>query len=209
MDLLEFAAFGGLERIAIIAGALLVGYWGYRLYVAGKTAGLAFLGVACAMLFGALLTGGSHVRSVGEGIQLASAGAANPTDAHAGTESTTATENRVVAQASPAGTDLQLPGASVTAGAPDTSAASAADIRPSGPLAASDEPTKAAESNNVEPVDAESIERPADNASDDPGADELADTRKRLATAQELGGRILSVKSDHVSLEWSPASRDR
>ena len=28
--------------------------------------------------------------------------------------------------------------------------------------------------------------------------------RQRLATAHELGGRIVSVKSENISLEWSP-----
>ena len=72
MDFLEYFAFGGLERVAIIGGSLVIGYWGYRLYGAGKPAGLAFMTIACVVLAGALLTGTSHVRSVGESIQLAS-----------------------------------------------------------------------------------------------------------------------------------------
>ena len=77
MDLLGYAAFSGVERVAIIGGALVIGYWGYRLYGRDKTPGLIFMGIACAVLIASLATGGSHMRSVGASYQLAG-GASGP-----------------------------------------------------------------------------------------------------------------------------------
>jgi len=64
--------------LAGFAGAVIIGYWGYRLYIAEKSAGLVFMGLAVIVLVGALATGGSWVRSVGEGYQLASLPAEAP-----------------------------------------------------------------------------------------------------------------------------------
>ncbi|MEE8077661.1 MAG: hypothetical protein V3T18_01595, partial [Pseudomonadales bacterium] len=72
MDFLGYAVLGGFERVAIVGGAILIGYWGYRIYGRDKTPGLVLLGLACVVLVSALITGGGHVRSVSEGIQLAS-----------------------------------------------------------------------------------------------------------------------------------------
>ena len=72
MDFVGYAALGGLERVTIVAGAIIIGYWGYRLYAGEKAAGLVFMGLAVLVLVGALATGTSHLRSVGEGLQLAS-----------------------------------------------------------------------------------------------------------------------------------------
>ena len=55
MDLLGYAALGGLERLTIVAGAVIIGYWGYRLYTAEKSAGLIFMGLSVLVLVGALL----------------------------------------------------------------------------------------------------------------------------------------------------------
>ena len=52
MDLLGYAALGGLERLTIVAGAVIIGYWGYRLYTAEKNAGLLFMGLSVVVLVG-------------------------------------------------------------------------------------------------------------------------------------------------------------
>ena len=80
MDLLGYAAFSGIERVAIIAGALIVGYWGYRLYGRDKAPGLIFMGIACVVLIASLATGGSHMRSVGASYQLAGAASGSEAD---------------------------------------------------------------------------------------------------------------------------------
>ena len=69
---MEFiGAFSGLERIAIIAAAMLIAYLGFRLFATARTPGLVFMGIACAVLFGALFTTGSHVEKLGASYQVA------------------------------------------------------------------------------------------------------------------------------------------
>ena len=171
MDLVGYAALGGLERVAIVAGAVIIGYWGYRLYTAGKSAGLVFMGLAVLVLVGTLATGSSHVKSIGEGYQLASAPRVAPEP-----------------PAAPAPEPLLEPADSVTEGV------------------AASEPS---------PFRDPIVEVPAETTAEapvaSPGEAPVADTPElpevesppRLATGQELGGRIVSVKSENVSLEWS------
>jgi hypothetical protein len=190
MDLLGYAALGGLERLTIVAGAVIIGYWGYRLYTAEKNAGLIFMGLAVVVLVGALATGGSYLRSVGEGYQLASL------PAEAASEDSPFVEEPV-------------PAAAAAPEAPEAPAAASPAVAP--------EAASAAAETAVEPsaeVAAEAAEPPAPSVTADapaaspvePAAAESAESPVRLATGAELGGRIVSVKSENVSLEWSTDS---
>lgn len=205
-DALGFAAFGGLERLAIIAGALLVGYWGYRLYVDGKGAGLAFLGIACVVLFGALLTGGSHVRTVGESIQLASSRTAETNSTESadrlaqieGAAIASATADPGIADIAPSAASGSTTASMHTAGSQNA----AAPVQP-----ATDTPPLPVESATEAPAEADR-EADADVAAANRAAG-IEASQERLPTAQELGGRIVSVKSGNLSLEWSPTPVDQ
>lgn len=188
MDFLGYAALGGFERIAIVGGAILIGYWGYRIYSRDKTPGLIFLGLACAMLVSALLTGGGHVRSVSEGMQLASI----PEAAVPGVESATAVTT-AAATAQDAADTPWANGQSVSAAA---DARDAADATEPNPAADTLVETDSAEP-SVDVLEEAAAELDV-TAAAEPAADSLP-----LATGQELGGRIVSIKSAQVSLEWS------
>ena len=182
MDFVGYAALGGLERVTIVAGAIIIGYWGYRLYTGEKKAGLIFMGLAVLVLVGALATGSSHLRSVGEGMQLASA---PPVDT----------------------TPPPVPVAPDTApfAVPDAPAPASPDPVPE----AAPEPPPEASADAADAMDA--VEEPATAEQATPPelaqpSEAPAETVPRLATGQELGGRIVSVKSENVSLEWSSES---
>jgi hypothetical protein len=206
MELLGYAAVGGLERVAIVAGAVIIGYWGYRLYNNEKQVGLVFMGLAVMVLVGALATGSNYVKSVGEGYQLASASAAPSTPAEpvahtpAATAKTPAATAKTSADPISASADESSPfldqqpsqpdAVAPVVAAPETAGASkAATPEAAGALEAAGAPTP-----------------PAMPAEFDTPVDGPADTPVRLATGQELGGRIMSVKSENVSLEWSSDS---
>jgi len=202
MDLLGYAALGGLERIAIIAGALVVGYWGYRLYAREQSAGLLFMGLACLVLVGALLTSGRHVRAVGESVQLArgtspAADAARASESEAserGAEDSAAGSNAAAPPASPP----PAPGAEAAAATPGDASTTAADSAPgSTPDAVS------ASVDGVPPAAPAAGE--TEDRSEARAATAPADGQRGLASAQELGGRIVSVKSANVTLEWTEA----
>jgi hypothetical protein len=197
MELLEYAAFSGLERVAIIAGALVVGYWGYRLYVGEKSAGLVFMALSCVVLLGVLVTGTSHVRSVSESYQLAS--------------------NRVAAPTLPVPASDPLPVGQATLveppeapDAPDLIGGDAGEpspfVEPSPTAPTGEQAPEVATADDINPptleVAAPETAEPTRSASAEIAA-EPVDSPRRLATGQELGGRIVSVKSENVSLEWS------
>lgn len=192
MDLLGYAALGGLERLTIVAGAVIIGYWGYRLYTAEKNAGLIFMGLAVLVLVGALATGGSYLKSVGEGYQLASlpaeTAAADSPFADAA-EPAGAPADSTVAEPTPAA----VPDAELAAGQPTPAAAPPA----AQPAAAAVEPPAAAAPTEPSAAGAAAVE---------PVASEAEESPVRLATGAELGGRIVSVKSENVSLEWTSAA---
>lgn len=185
MELLEYAAFSGLERVAIIAGALLVGYWGYRLYVGEKNAGLVFMALSCVVLLGALLTGTSHVRSVSESYQLASTRAAAPTVP--------------VPASDPLPVDPLPVEPAADAGEPSPFVEPSPVAKPGSAAAAAPAPgapTEVTPTLEIPTVaDAGSVTAET--------AEESVDSPRRLATGQELGGRIVSVQSENISLEWS------
>ncbi|MFP6815835.1 MAG: hypothetical protein VB949_09240 [Pseudomonadales bacterium] len=181
MDFLS--AFSGLERIAIIGGAMVVGYWGFRLLATDRTPALVFMGISCAVLFGALLTGGTHIKNIGESYQLANA--APPS----------VTAFKVAEQpASPqqqTGED-QDPITAASAPVIEPEAESAIELATELPLqAATETPKQTAASESSEPT----LEEVAPT---------LAPDTSGLLSSQELGGRIVAVKSEAVTLEWSP-----
>lgn len=190
MDLLGIAALGGLERITIVAGAIIIGYWGYRLYTAEKKAGLVFMGLAVVVLAGALATGTSHVKNVAEGFQLASAPIMAP-----------------VPPSAISGMTVQLHDAAVAddhASFMKDDAAVEAEDAAQTVVAVEVEVTADADAEQ-----APDLPQPANMAE---GTDKIANAATaaaspvRLATGQELGGRIVSVQSENVSLEWSNGS---
>lgn len=178
MDLLGIAALGGLERITIVFGAIVIGYWGFKLYTGGKNAGVVFMGLSFVVLVGALATGGSHLKQVGEGVQLA---ALEQPAAAAQAEAESAPEVDMAAGAVP-------PVAANPDAIPEAAAETAADAA----VESTETPAPAAE--------------PAPAVAETEAAGTAAAEIVRLATGQELGGRIVSVKSENVSLEWSSDS---
>ncbi|MEM8769803.1 MAG: hypothetical protein AAGE43_20395 [Pseudomonadota bacterium] len=186
MDLLGIAALGGLERITIVLGAIVIGYWGFKLYTGGKTAGMVFMGLSFVVLVGALATGGSHLRQVGEGVQLATL--EQPAAPAPGAQDTQADPAAAVAAESAEAASMatvELPAAAETADPQSSEAEAAVAAEP------------VAEPTAVEPAVADVAEETS--AETDAAV-------VRLATGQELGGRIVSVKSENVSLEWSSDS---
>jgi hypothetical protein len=184
MDLLGYAALGGLERLTIVAGALIIGYWGYRLYTADKNAGLIFMGLSVVVLVGALATGGSYLRSVGEGYQLASL-----------TSETSGVEGPAAAGPESPFTGNEAPSEPAALPADQTppviESAPVAELPEAPPVPMTEPVTESVSATPQSIADAETLE---------------AESPRRLATGQELGGRIVSVKSENVSLEWSSDS---
>ena len=181
MELVGYAALGGLERVAIVAGAVLIGYWGYRLYVGEKNAGLVFMALAVIVLVGALATGSSHVKSIGEGYQLASA-----------------------PKTPPAAPEAVMP-ASVPAVDPEPVAADL-EMEPEEPSPFREPEPEPMEVAAEEPAAVEPTTPVPTAETTDTATSTDVDSPSRIATGQELGGRIVSVKSENVSLEWSSDS---
>ena len=192
MDFLGYAALGGLERLTIVAGAVVIGYWGYRLYTSEKNVGLIFMGLAAVVLVGALITGGSYLRSVGEGYQLASL----PAEAPAG-------DSPFAEDSGPASADTPF----VPEPPVSPAVAPLAVSDPAGEPAIEFTADAEAEQTAAAPAPERTTDVPA-LATAELAATEAAESPARLATGAELGGRIMSVKSENVSLEWSPASQD-
>ena len=169
---MEFlSAFSGLERIAIIAAAIVVGYWGFRLFATDRTPGLVFMGVACAVLVAVLVTGTRHVESVSSSLK-------------------TASEQAPSTAAEPESTPpIEL----------ETAQAEILAAEPAPEEAPSEEPPAAIAEPEPEPAEvvAEATEP------DEPEA-EVTD----ILSARDLGGRIVSVKSENVTLEWTPPSSE-
>lgn len=192
MDFSSFLAAGGVERVAIVAAALLVGFWGYKLYIAGLQSdgehretflrsgtgpGIVFMGVGCMLLLFVLFTGGIHLRNAGEAYLAASV---EPlTDA--GLAATPApVEEPVWAEPESA--------AQIVA-AEEAASAAQADAAPVEEVAAP-----------VEEVIAE-VE-----AADERAA--VEETTVEFASSLELGGQITSLKSKNVTIEWSAPPED-
>ncbi len=206
MDLLGYAAFSGVERVAIIGGALVIGYWGYRLYGRDKNPGLIFMGIACAVLIASLATGGSHMRSVGASYQLAG-GASGP---EAGGELLAADASELSEDIEPADPFEASVFREVQTDAASNSAELSAELSPKSGEAitrpgGSDGQVEASviASTKPEPV---GVETPDASIEPDPAQDSASEVD--LASSRELGGRIVSIKSENVTLEWSKENND-
>lgn len=182
---MELAALTGLERIAVIAGALVVGYWGYRMMSRERVPGLVFMGISCAVLGVVLITGNQRLTDV-------AAGVATP-----GTSLPEMAEAPVTSDQEAAPSDLSVD-AEVAASEPNASAA--AEL----PAIAETGTEPAAAPNVTEAHDAD--EAAASAAEDSPV--EPARPVDELLSGQELGGRIVSIKSANVTLEWTPQSEE-
>ena len=162
------AALTGLERIAVIAGALVVGYWGYRMMGRDRIPGLVFMSISCLVLGVVLVTGNQRL-SDGAGIVAV--------PGHSGAVAAQATSDDAQDTNSEDSPELS-PEASPEV-SPEVSNATVAQSAPSA----------------TELDTAESETLPASTA-DTPADD--------LLSGQELGGRIVSIKSENVTLEWTP-----
>jgi hypothetical protein len=197
MDLLGYAAFSGIERVAIIAGALIVGYWGYRLYGRDKAPGLIFMGIACVVLIASLATGGSHMRSVGASYQLA--GAASGSEAN----------GEPVVEVTPiAPEEVATPDPSEPSPFLDTrmdAAPTTAELspQPADATLQTDSGEEQAEPSAMVSTEPEAAEPSAAPSPTEDSASEIA-----LASSRELGGRIVSIKSENLTLEWSNEADD-
>ena len=183
MNLMDYLAFGGLERLLLIGAAILITYWGYHLYGKAQIAGLAMIAVAALLLMSVVLTSGRHQQAVNAD-QLAALPAAAPT-----TEPTVIVQPpvaeiveepvEVVAQPERGDNDSPFVEASPE---PAVVAQEATPATEDAAISAEFETSVEA----VEAVEADRIERLVP-----------------LASGQELGGRITSVRSENVTLEWS------
>ena len=200
MGFLEYVALSGLERVAIIVGAVVIGYWGYRLYSAEKKAGLAFMAMACLVLLGALVTGNSHVKSISEGMQMASA----PLTPEAPEPVLLMTPESMTPEPVPqplavsADFDSPLPA--------EEAAPPAGEAVPAAPGPAPHSPTDTDATAATAPVPLPVRDDELNDTTPSSTTAESSDVPARIATGQELGGRIVSVKSETLSLEWSRES---
>ena len=168
---MEFlSAFSGLERIAIIAAATVIGYWGFRLFASDRIPGLVFMGVACAVLIAVLITGGDHVETLSRSLQPSTIPASAPIGAPETTPEPTTSP----------------------AAAPQTIAPPQAQ-----PMA-----EKLADEALAEHTggDAQTTALGA------PAAAEAEPAPDSILGGRDLDGRIISVKSENVTLEWTPPS---
>lgn len=216
MDLSAYVALGGFERVAVIIGALIIGYWGYRLYGRDKRPGLVFMGIACAVLVLALATGGAYLRSVGTSYQLAGSGPEGRIPGEPGVTSDATGQSGDANPATAAEPPQAIP-ADGAAAAPMDLARADADYTVIATRAGAAETAGAADATATSSPAEETA--PAENAAETQteaapaaeNAETAAETESAtaatadvdLASSQELGGRIVSVKSDKVSLEWS------
>lgn len=178
---MEFiGALSGLERIAIIAAAMLIAYMGFRLFATARTPGLVFMGLACAVLFGALFTTGSHVEKLGASYQQVAA-VSSPADAAAATEP---------AEAAP-----EVP-------AEPAAAASPAPLAAAEDLAAAPAPSEPVSEAAEAPVALDEAVAAAPEPAPQPD-ESVVTPSQTILSSEELGGRIMSVRSENVTLEWS------
>ena len=202
MDIVDYAAFGGLERVAIIIGGLIIGYWGYLLYSKGKSAGLAFLGIACVLLVATLFIGGQRALEVSDPLPLAADTTAAP---EIGVEPSTA-DTLVEADALASAPDLTLTDSAISASDEET-VWKTGEIEAPATTEADSPATTEADSPATTVADRSDDTTQLADASAAIAADDAnATIREALISAQELGGRIVSVKSPNVSLEWTAAT---
>lgn len=188
MNIGDYIAFGGLERLLIIGGAILISYWGYRLYGRAQLPGLAMIAVSALVLMSVILTSEKHQQGVTAARIATSAEDGEPVSNVAMVES----------QAEP---DRVTPGLeTVDPGPGDVGAVmDAAQDDPLAADAATPEPAVAPVASEA-PAEVDTADTMAAAGQGDQGSIERL---VPLASGQELGGRIVSVRSENVTLEWS------
>lgn len=206
MNLWEYLAFGGLERVLLIGAAILISYWGYHLYGKAQIAGLSMIAVAALLLLSVVLTSGQHQQSVSASLLASNTAAMPPSPQPPAAEAMVAdVVDAVDPQTAAVSAEefLQEPTVSVEGSA-------SSDVANS-PLA-----DKSADKSADESIDAA---QSADSATAPPVAQTSATAASSesarierlvpLASGSELGGRIVSVRSENVTLEWSAGDSRR
>jgi hypothetical protein len=196
MNLMDYLAFGGLERLLLIGAAILITYWGYHLYGKAQIAGLGMIAVAALLLMSVVLTSGRHQQAVNANL-LAALPAPTPIS-----------EPIVTVQppvspipAEPMSGTVERPGSETGSTEADSRFLDAASPTDSAAAEArsADTPAQAVDTpQSSDPVALASIEDP-----------DRIDRLVPLASGQELGGRITSVRSENVTLEWSAGDSRR
>lgn len=199
MNLWEYLAFGGLERVLLIGAAILISYWGYHLYSKAQIAGLSMIAVAALLLMSVVLTSGQHQESVSAGL-LASNTATMPAPPQP------AAADAIVAEV----IDTTQP---QTAAVPAAEILQEATAAVEGSTSADVVNSPSAEESAVESIDtAESAAAtPAAQIAEPAASVEPARIERLvpLASGSELGGQIVSVRSENVTLEWSAGDSRR
>jgi hypothetical protein len=208
MNLWEYLAFGGLERVLLIGAAILISYWGYHLYSKAQIAGLSMIAVAALLLMSVVLTSGQHQQSV------------NASLLSANTPSSPSSPQPVIAD--PVIAEVLEAAALDTPAAPQTPAALTEESATySTTMTETSIDTDASSSPFVdESMTADELTTPeiaptlAQNMPTDaePAASSQAPRIERLvplASGSELGGQIVSVRSENVTLEWSAGDSRR
>jgi len=179
MDFWSYIANGGLERLLIIGVATLIGYWGYRIYSKTQTPGLALIVLAAVMLFSVILTSKQHLQTMNDNL-LALA---------------------------------TLESATEPAAIPPTKVAAPLLAPSPGQPATTTDSDTAQDEDPIESVagDPDAVAAEGETEAVAAGEDE-SDRIERLiplASGQELGGRITSVRSENLTLEWSNTDTGR
>jgi hypothetical protein len=187
MNLMDYLAFGGLERLLLIGAAILITYWGYHLYGRAQIAGLTMIAVAALLLMSVVLTSGRHQQTVNANLL-----AALPAPAPAAEPTLT----------------VQPPAREVSAGPVSGIMEQTISSDPDGPFVAS----AAAPAVTAAGADTPAADTSASIDNSAPADAAEPDRIERLvplASGQELGGRITSVRSENVTLEWSAGDSRR
>jgi len=185
MNIGDYIALGGLERLLIIGAAILICYWGYRLYGRAQIPGLAMIAVSALVLMSVILTSEQHQQGV------TAARIATSTSEPAATVAMVQDQNGPAVSATDLETVEPTPGEVIDA-AQGSPTATDADVDKLEPM--------------QEPVVSEvalETDDTAMTADDGPEVTAPIERLVPLASGQELGGRIVSVRSENVTLEWS------
>ncbi len=188
MNVTDYLASGGLERLLLIGAAILITYWGYHLYGKAQIAGLAMIAVAALLLMSVVLTSGSHQQAANTNLV-----AALPAPAP---------DSEPVLSMQPAPVELPAELVSDPIEAPVNDEADSPFVEAAAePVVEAVEPIVEATEPEVLVVDVTDSEPPSE-ATDSAEPDRI-ERLVPLASGQELGGRITSVRSENVTLEWS------
>ncbi len=187
METWNYLTFGALERLVIIAAAMVIGYWGYRIFPRSQRSGLSLIVAATVVLLGALLTAERHLQSVNASLIAAASPPPSPPSLTSRTAPTSPAPVTASAAAPDSAPRLPHPAPLV----PQAVADNPAPAEPAGPA--------------IRTTDAAPLQAPPEQPEDDERVPRLMP----LASGQELGGRITSIRSENVTLEWSPEVQRR